>query len=217
VITVVISSTPDRRAALKARHRAAILAAAHDLVEERGGPRFNVDELAERADVARRTVFNHFASIDEVLLALSADALEVIIDEFIAAVAASPVGDGSRASMFTELAEMLQHIDLPSVIASVSKILGDPDGDDARGRALTHETFARVAERLLHEVARRYPEADPLDTEVLVGSLMNGVGVIAKRWLGQSCGSTDARSRAEWDHLLARITDTIRSGYLPTI
>ena len=214
---MVISSPPDRRAALKARHRAAILAAAHDLVEERGGPRFNVDELAERADVARRTVFNHFASIDEVLLALSADALEVIIDEFIAAVAASPVGDGSRASMFAELAEMLQHTDLPSVIAAVSKILGDPDGDDARGRALTHETFARVTERLLHEVARRYPEADPLDTEVLVGSLMHGVVVIAKRWVGQSCGSTDARSRADWDHLLARITDTIRSGYLPTV
>jgi len=212
-----MSAAPDRRATLKARHRAAILAAAHDLVQERGGPRFNVDELAERADVARRTVFNHFASIDEVLLALSADVLEVIIDEFIAAVAASPVGDGTRASMFTELAEMLRHADLPSVIASVSNILGDPDGDDARSRALTHETFARAAERLLHEVARRYPEADTLDSEVLVGSLMNGVVVIAKRWLGQSCGRTDAHSRADWDHLLARLTNTIRSGYLPTV
>lgn len=216
-MTVIMSTTPNRRAALKARHRAAILAAAHDLVEERGGPRFNVDELATRADVARRTVFNHFASIDEVLLALSADALEVIIDEFIAAVAASPVGDGSRASMFTELAEMLRHADLPSVIASLSKILGDPDGDDSRGRALTDETFARAAERLLHEVARRYPEADTLDTEVLVGSLMNGVVVIAKRWLGQSASRTDAHARADWDHLLERLTDTIRSGYLPSV
>lgn len=212
-----MSAAPDRRATLKARHRAAILAAAHDLVQERGGPRFNVDELAERADVARRTVFNHFASIDEVLLALSADVLEVIIDEFIAAVAASPVGDGTRASMFSELAEMLRHADLPSVIASVSKILGDPDGDDARSRALTHETFARAAERLLHEVSRRYPEADTLDSEVLVGSLMNGVVVIAKRWLGQSRGRTDAHSRADWDHLLARLTNTIRSGYLPAV
>ena len=213
---MAMSTAPGRRAALKERHRAAILAAAHDLVEERGGPRFNVDELAERADVARRTVFNHFASIDEVLLALSADALEVIIDEFIAAVAASPVGDGSRASMFSELAEMLQHADLPSVIASLSRILGDPDGDDARGRALTDETFTRAAERLLHEVARRYPEADTLDTEVLVGSLMNGVFVISKRWLGQSGGRTDDVTRADWDHLLARLTDTLRSGYLPS-
>lgn len=214
---MIKSTAPDRRAALKERHRSAILAAAHDLVQERGGPRFNVDELAERADVARRTVFNHFASVDEVLLALSAEELEVIIDEFIAAVAASPVGDGSRASMFTELAEMLQHVDLPTVIASVVKVLGVEDADDARGRALTDVTFARAAERLLREVARRYPEADTLDTEVLVGSLMNGVVVIAKRWLEDSAGRTDPAARADWDRLLARLTDTIRSGYSPTV
>jgi len=51
----------DRRAALKAKHRAAILQAARDLVDERGGRGFSVDELAARADVARRTVFNHFS------------------------------------------------------------------------------------------------------------------------------------------------------------
>ena len=214
---MIISTGPDRRAALKERHRGAILAAAHDLVVERGGPRFNVDELAERSDVARRTVFNHFASIDEVLLALSADALEVIVDDFIAAVAASPVGDGSRASMFMELAEMLRNADLSSVISSLSKILGVPDGDDARGRALTGETFARASERLLLEVVRRYPRADTLDAEVLVGSLMNGIVVIAKRWLAQSGGSTDAVARADWDLLLTRLTDTIRSGYLPAV
>lgn len=214
---MIRSTSPDRRAALKERHRAAILAAAHDLVEERGGPRFNVDELAERADVARRTVFNHFRSVDEVLLALSADTLEVIIDEFVAAVAARPVGDGTRASMFTELAEMLQHADLPWAIASMSKILGDPHSDDARGRALTDETFTRAAERLLSEVARRYPDADTLDTEVLVGTVMNGVVVIARRWLGHSGGRTDAAARTDWDLLLMRLTETIRSGYLPSV
>ena len=203
--------------ALKALHRTAILAAARALIDERGGPRFSVDELADRADVSRRTVFNHFASLDEIVLTLCDEALEVIIDEFIAAVAASPVGDGSRASMFTELAEMLQHVDLPTVIASVVKVLGVEDADDARGRALTDVTFARAAERLLREVARRYPEADTLDTEVLVGSLMNGVVVIAKRWLEDSAGRTDPAARADWDRLLARLTDTIRSGYSPTV
>lgn len=214
---MILSSAPDRRAALKERHREAILAAAHDLVIERGGPRFSVEELAERADVARRTVFNHFASIDEVLLALSADTLEVIVDDFIAAVAARPVGNGSRASMFDELADMLRNADLPSVISSLSNILGVPDGDDARGRALTGETFARAAERLLLEVARRYPQAESLDAELLVGSLMNGIVVIAKRWLAGSGGRTDVAAREDWDLLLTRLTDTIRSGYLPAI
>lgn len=65
-----VTLTTDRRAALKAKHRAAILQAARDLVDERGGREFSVDDLAARADIARRTVFNHFASLDEVLLAV---------------------------------------------------------------------------------------------------------------------------------------------------
>ena len=56
----------DRRAALKERSRQAIVQAAAELMDETGGTAFTVDELAERADVSRRTVFNHFASLEEI-------------------------------------------------------------------------------------------------------------------------------------------------------
>lgn len=214
---VIASLAPDRRAALKARHRAAILAAARELVDERSGPKFSVDELAERADVARRTVFNHFASVDEVLLALSANALDVIMDDFVVAVATGPVHDSSRASMFDDLAETLRSADLPVAIASLARILGDPDGDNARSRALTDVAFSRMSELLIPEVARRAPQTDPLDVELLVSSLFSGVVVIATHWIKGSYGRLDAASRAEWKALLDRLIDNVRSGYLPTV
>jgi AcrR family transcriptional regulator len=214
-----VSDTPDvfdRRAALKARHRSAILEAARSLVEDRGGPRFSVDELAERADVARRTVFNHFASVDEVLLTLCADELEILVDDFVEAVRAVPLGDGTRASMFAETAQTLRNSDLPTAILRITKILGEPAPDDPRGRALSEEAFARAAERLIGEVSRRNPGADQLEVEFLIGSLMNGVLVIAKYWTLEVGLRLDSEARAEWQALLTRLIDSVRSGYEPT-
>lgn len=211
-------TAPDRRAALKARHRSAILQAAQDLVDERGGPGFSVDELADRADVARRTVFNHFASMDEVLLALCGHALGVLIDDFVGAVAATPKGDGSRSAMFDEIAQTLSSADLPSAIAKIGTVMGAPEQlgvEDPRGRALSDEAFARVAERLVTEVRRRYPEADVLEIELLVGSLMNGVIVVAKHWIVNNGLSLDEAARADWHHLLSRLVASVRTGYSP--
>ncbi|QKS21643.1 TetR/AcrR family transcriptional regulator [Curtobacterium sp. Csp1] len=150
----------DRRAALKAKHRAAILQAARDLVDEQGGRGFSVDDLAARADIARRTVFNHFASLDEVLLAVCEQELSVIIDRFLADMARTPIGDGSRASMFDELESAARGADLAPAIAGMYNILGDPGKEDSKAAVLTQTAFGRVTERLRDEVARRHPGAD---------------------------------------------------------
>lgn len=210
------SASPDRRAALKARHREAILDAARALIDERGGPRFTVDELWKRADVARRTVFNHFSSIDEILLTLCGDALDVIIDDFLAAVAATPVGDGTRSSMFDELAETLRSADLPVAIASIVRIIGDPSPDDPRGHTLSDIAFARAADRLMDEVGHRNPGVDELEVELLVGSLMNGVIVIARHWVLRTGARLDDDARSQWHVLLGTLIDSVRSGYSPT-
>lgn len=205
----------DRRAALKARHREAIVAAARALVDERGGPTFTVDELAARADIARRTVFNHFASLDEVMLTVCEHALSDVIDDFLARIDRTPVGDGSRAAMFDEIAGAMRDGDLVTAISTMVRILGTPGEADARAEALTKSAFARVSGRLLGEVGRRHPGVDELDAELLVDSLMSGMVVIARRWIETTDGNTDAVGRAAWNVLLDRLVASVRNGYLP--
>ena len=52
----------DRREAVKYHNRRAIIDAAAALAAERGLGRFTVNDLADRAGVSRRTIFNYFAS-----------------------------------------------------------------------------------------------------------------------------------------------------------
>ncbi|HEU0256981.1 MAG TPA: TetR/AcrR family transcriptional regulator [Microbacteriaceae bacterium] len=209
------ANATDRRAALKARHREAILEAARALVVERGGPRFSVDELADRADVARRTVFNHFASLDDVLLTVCADELGVVADEFTASVSALPVGDGSRAAVFDELTVAIHAADLPSAIRRITSLLDIRDANDRRAGWVADTAFSRVGELLRQEISRRYKKADPLDVQLLVGSLMSGLAVIAAHWIADTGASLDDDSRTRWHTLLTRLIDSIRSGYMP--
>ncbi|OIH94399.1 TetR/AcrR family transcriptional regulator [Curtobacterium sp. MCBA15_001] len=204
----------DRRAALKAKHRAAILQAARDLIQERGGRDFSVDDLAARADIARRTVFNHFSSLDEVLLAVCEQELSVIIDRFLTDVAATPVGDGSRAAMFDELESAARGADLAPAIASMYRILGEPERENQKAAVLTQTAFTRVTDRLRAEVVRRHPGADELDTALLVESLMSGIVVIAEHWLRTTGPRTDQPALDAWDALLARLVHSVRSGYM---
>jgi len=214
---VTISPGIDRRSLLKSRHHAAILTAARELVSERGGPRFSVDELAERADVARRTVFNHFASVDEVLLTLCDEVLNILIDDFVAMVAAAPIGDRTRTSMFDEIVHTFRTADLPLAISTIVQILGSPDSDAASEQRLANAAFARLGDRLVEEVQRRNADIDPLDAELLVSSLMSGVVVISKHWIAHTGAAIDEAGRAEWQRLLTKLIDSIRSGYLPAL
>ena len=207
--------TSDRRAALKARHRRAILDAADALLAERGGPDFTVDELAERADISRRTVFNHFASLNDVVLSTCTERLNQVIEEVQAAASATPLGDGSRASIFDELALTLRGADLPTAITYLAGALGPlSDRDDPRPAMLAQEAFSRVADHLGAQLLRRYPHADVLDVRLLVSSLVHGVSVIAMHW-SDTTDPADPGARAAWDALVDRLVTSVRAGYMP--
>lgn len=204
----------DRREALKARHRSAILAAARELIAERGGPVFSAEELAKRADVARRTVFNHFAGLDDVLLSVCEEALAVLVDDFLASVARVPVGDGSPTSMFDELAAAMRGSDLPSTIVIALASLESSGTSRSLAAELSQAAFARVSDRLLVEVSRRHPTVDELDAELLVSSLMHGISVIARHWVASRDGCSDREAAAQWSVLLERLLELTRSGYV---
>ena len=211
---MTITDTLDRRAALKARHRLAILDAADQLIRERGNPRFSVDELALRADVSRRTVFNHFASLDDVVVTTCTRLLTGTVEEFRAKTDLAPVTDGTRESLLTEFAAGMSRIDLPAVISYLAGVFFD-EGADSRSHTAMNDVFTRTTEQMSRETAARSIAADELEVEILVGSLMNGLGVLAHRWITQTGGALDDASRAVWSDLLDRLIATVRAGYGP--
>ena len=202
---------PDRRADLKARYRLAILDAADSLIRERGKPSFSVDELAERADVSRRTVFNHFASLDDVIMTTCTRVLSAAVDEFRAATAATPPA-GGRVALFDEITTAVRAMDLPTVVAYLGGVLGADDAD-ARSPHGLGDVFTRTTEQLSLEIAERSTAIDELEVAILVSSVMNGVSVVSGYWLAQTGGALDAASRQVWHDLLDRVISTIRTGY----
>jgi TetR/AcrR family transcriptional regulator, regulator of autoinduction and epiphytic fitness len=210
---VVIDEMPtDRRAALKARHRRAILDAAMALISVAGTARFSVDQLAERADLSRRSIFNHFASIDDVVTTVCTEVLGVVTDNFRELVATSPVGAG-RASAFETVVAALRATDVPGTIAFLWRALGGLDTRDPRPRQIFQATFSRTSADLARALVERNAGLDALEAELLVSSLMHGTEVIAQHWIAATGADTDEAARALWHELLDRLVENIRTGY----
>ncbi len=206
-------TTLDRRSALKARHRQAIVDAARALIDEQGGPRFGVDELARRADVSRRTVFNHFESLDDVILAACIEILDAVVDTFRAAAATTGPVDDRLDTIFEELVRTVRCVDLPQRTAYLWQALGGAEAPAARQQQFMQVALARVGDDLVAEVSARHPDVDPLDLRLLGSSLLHGVTVVAERWIEEHGGAVTPRSRASWDRLLDRLVTRMRTGY----
>jgi AcrR family transcriptional regulator len=70
---------PSRRERRKLEVRARLLAAAESLFDQQGIAATKVSEICERADVAQKTFFNHFATKQDLLRALAGSFLEELL------------------------------------------------------------------------------------------------------------------------------------------
>ena len=202
----------DGRSAVKAQHRRAIVAAATELVEA-GGP-LTADDLAQRAGVSRRTIFNHFASLDDVVLAMCTEIFGSVVEQLPAPVSSVARAGDSRASMFTAMAQALRSAGLSDRVDQVWRALGGAAVDDQHRQAFAQRALALVADELAEQLAIHHPDADPLDISLLANLLTHGLGVIAAHWL-EGAGQAQEPDPADWNLLLERLLDTIGSGYLP--
>jgi len=93
---------PNRHARRKAATRRAILEAAERLFTERGYTETTMEDIADGADVAIRTIYLHFDGKPTILLAYFHDWL----DAFVAALCARPVDEPVDAAIPAALASM---------------------------------------------------------------------------------------------------------------
>ncbi|NQX12146.1 TetR/AcrR family transcriptional regulator [Microbacteriaceae bacterium VKM Ac-2855] len=209
----IVPST-NRRRTSDSRYRVAILDAAGALMTERGRPDFTVDELAERAGVARRTVFNYFSSVDDVIIAECRRKLANVIGSIEAASVPAPSGARTRRTMFEEMTGALRQTDFPAGIAVVWAALGAQEQPTGRYREFAFDALTRTADQLVLPFARRGTETDVLECELLAGALTSGIVVITTHWLAATDGRTSDAARALWSELLNRLIESLERGYL---
>lgn len=195
----------DRRAAMKMRHRRAILSAARELVHERDGPAFGVDELADRADVARRTVFNHFSSLDDVLVAVCEADILVVVDQFREVFRSVPPHDAAPGSVLNGIARAARSTDIPPAIVAVVRTLGVPGSKGARRGMLSQAALERATSDLIKEVHHHSPGSGLLHAELLVQFLTAGLVVIGRHWFRRTGGALDEKGYAVWNALVEEL------------
>lgn len=212
---------PDGRSALRAERRLAILDAARALATEHGSAGFTVDQVAARAGVSRRTVFNHFAGLDQLLVAvcerLLAETTTELLDEVDRRIAILR-GEGPEPAGRTLLAAVAgaaRGVDLPTAIASIHRVLGAPDPSDERAQHISRTAFEHVGGRLREHLLQQAPDLDPLDLELTLALMFSGITTIADLWLEQHPDlppDVPDAARDEWDRLLDRLLDHLRLG-----
>lgn len=216
-VVVKEQNTPpgmDRREALKARHRRAILDAAMTLMDQPGGSDFTVDTLAERADVSRRTVFNHFASVEDIVVEVFGEVLGGFADHIDARVSTPPAEGRHRVSLFDQVTEALRATDMVTPITHIKRMLGNENREPTpREAAVLQRVISDLGERTSKNLRRHYPSADGLTVDFFFSSLMSGLIVVYTRWNALTGGTATEESRRVWGDLLDRLIATTRAGY----
>lgn len=198
----------DRRAALKAKSRKAILDAAAALMRERRSTDFSVDELAAAADVSRRTVFNHFDSLEAVVTAVAGHMLTDIVSGM-GAEAANASGDD--ATVLGDLAATGSADHLVPTVAYLIEVLGGDNGDPGeRGAVLMQRAIALFTAQISAVIARRHPHVGELQVAFLVAAFSGGLLGLVEHWTAATGGTDTAASRRVWNDLLAQLVLVLR-------
>jgi len=215
---------PDRRAELKARTRRAIVDAAGGLMSETGGVDFSVDELAQRAGVSRRTVFNHFPSLDDVVAAVGADAFAAVRDALLAVeprTAHEDRDDARRAAVLADLVGALRRADLVVPMASLTRGLGLAGASADAAVVPPHQAMlllralSDVSEDLAADLGRRHPGVAPVDVDLLVAQAMSSLVVLHRHWYASTGGAADDAARRVWADLLAHLASSLATATAP--
>jgi AcrR family transcriptional regulator len=158
-----------RRAANKQRTRDALSRAAIALVSEEGIDALTADRIAAEAGVSRRTLFNYFPRVEDVLTA----SIEEVTTDTVAAFVARPADEPLRRSVVAVLERLLDD----PVFAQACVLERAADASPATRRFLREFTDSQIDafERGLHD--RIGPDADP----VYVAALAASTGAILTR------------------------------------
>ena len=168
-ISAPLETSRRTRRYLEVRQR--IVEAAVALFEERGFEATKVTEICERADVANKTFFNHFATKGDLLRAIAQSALDEFLAEIEAARKAPGGTRGRLRALFEQIADNAlaagpMHRELLAEIIHVAHESGT-EGEQARR---LHQAFRALVRdgRSAGDVATTH--SLEIQTDMLIGA-----------------------------------------------
>jgi len=202
-----------RQQALKARHRQAIMDAALVLARDSGVGGFTANELAERADVAKRTIFNHFSSVQEAVF----EALTVRVKNAVASISGALPARSESGADLSELLEAFSHafleVELLEPLLEVAAIVDQPAEQSEAARWMGRILFD-VTSPLRMVVDDRAPSADPLGKALFVQTILGVLAVSFQHWYLETGGDDTPETRITWAHVVSASFAQIQSGFL---
>lgn len=206
--------TLDKHQALKLENNRSIKLAALALSEERGIGNFTVEELANRAQVSRRTFFNHFGSIHEATRAGLRDILLEASETAMVAISTSTESTGplSQTQLFDLAANALMGIDFSPTVTRMCNVLG-VQHQSPESQAWFGEVFTAVVADFRELLAQRAPEIPELNRNLLVEALLASLRISAELWLdlGEVSKPNSASSLRD---LQAQAIALLRNGFV---
>jgi AcrR family transcriptional regulator len=187
----------------KNQTRAALTDAALDLLAREGIDGLTADRIAEAAGVSRRTLFNYFARVEDILTA----SLEAATAETIDAIVARPADEPLRTSALAVLEEL---IDGP-VFAQAREL------ERAAGRSPATRRFLldfedRQREALEEGLRRRLgPDADPIYVASLAAASFGALCAVTR--LAVSASDDEARAAELHKAWIRRAMEHLFAGF----
>lgn len=185
--------------------------AARDLLLEHGAGGLTSEDLAERADVARRTLFNHFASLEEVVVTCLETELEAAITTLESAAPRS-----TATGALEELRSSFSGDDVLSALVRITRMSRGPGSEERQGR-LQQQAMRRLAAPVARQLRERHGELSALDAALLTTTVLNGVSVIAMVWVTETGGVADSAGRRRWAALFDHLFTTLRRGFAASV
>jgi AcrR family transcriptional regulator len=189
---MVVTPALGRRERKKRQLRARIYQTARQLFLERGYEATTVEQIAEAADIAQATFFNHFQSKQAVLHEMTGevfDALSAILDEQLARPASAQeriTGFADRAATELEQSRGLAHNVLLELVRSAAR-----PGEIIPHLSRVHEPFAAI----IREGQERGHVREDLDASFLAELLVGGFNAALTNWLNDPAYPVEERMR----------------------
>lgn len=198
----------DRRVRLRTQNRERILRAAEELLLV-GTAAVSIGTIADRADVARRTLFNHFHSLEDVLVAACEQRFWQQYDR-----GTSEHAEGGHADV-----DILTAVMSPAfydAVMTVDQMIrgAGPQRADALRSAVTDRVQRAAAIQTRLTVAA----PQPLAADFLVAALASGIRVIVQQLHRASdphdC-SRSPRMHTRWEDAVGVLVVGVRDGFRP--